>query len=526
MKKRLMIWACLAVCAGVAVDAREVALTILNTTDLHGRVLTEPAAGGSLLQCAALIRQIRQAQSNLLLVDCGDLIQGSAESFLSQGRIMTRALEQMNYDAWVLGNHDFDWGIGSLARLVAQTRIPVLAANYYSVGATNPLPRVRPFIMRELDGVRVAIVGLTTPGIPTWIRPEFLGPARFACSVETLKSLLPTVRERHPDIMILLVHQGYQPGGDDPANELGAITRQFPDFDVVLGGHQHTPIDGTLIGRSLYLQAGAQGGCLGRVDLVYDTVRRELTARQGRLVAVGAETPEDPELADALADDLQRARQYLDEPVGAAAEPIEASSRGAGDSPIQQLIARAIARAVRADVVIHGQLSGASLAAGPITRRDIWAIVPYENRVGVLRLTPAEIRAILDEAVPQLGGGHSLPAYGLNYEIYPDAPPGQRIRTLRRADGRSIHPRKRLRVAFNSYTLASGGGRFPTLRRLADQPVSRLELTKVDTRNAVTDYVRLNSPLRIAAGGTITVVRTERSGRKPVANAPQSEPVE
>ena len=148
-----------------------------------------------------------------------------------------------------------------------------------------------------------------------------------------------------------------------------------------------------------------------------------------------------------------------------------------------------------------------------IKRSDIWRIIPYENRIGVANLTMPELKDILEENAGQIGSVHFLGVYGLSYELHPNAPPGERVRNLRLADGSKPHARKRFRVAMNSYALASGGGRFPLLRKIVERPESRLEMTDIDTRTAVIEYVRKHSPLQIDAGADVTVVRRKiRSG--------------
>ncbi|MFH0952721.1 MAG: 5'-nucleotidase C-terminal domain-containing protein, partial [Verrucomicrobiota bacterium] len=102
---------------------------------------------------------------------------------------------------------------------------------------------------------------------------------------------------------------------------------------------------------------------------------------------------------------------------------------------------------------------------------------------------------------------HFLGAYGLSYEYHPRARPGRRIRNICLPDGTTLHPRKRVRVATSSYVLASGGGRFPAFRRIANLPTSRLEMTDVDTRSAVVKYVQGHCPLQAPAAGSVRVVR-------------------
>ena len=486
----------------LSADGRLVEIRILHTTDIHGHILpTRDYDGnenvGGLLRCATLIRQLRAERSNVLLVDCGDLYQGSAESFLTGGRIMIRALNELDYDAWALGNHEFDWGLEKLIAVQDAASVAILSANIVTrPDLKNPLSRVKPFVIKEMDGLRVAILGLITPGVPSWSRPDLLGGLEFERSVKALSRVMPAVREASPDIIILATHQGYKPHGDDHANEIKAIAAAFPEIDVIIGGHSHRPVEDIRLGETLYAQAGYYANWLGCLDLSYDTVSRRLVNRSARVIPIGAQYEEDAALKGLFKEDLDRAEKYLSEKVGETRSTLSAAPDAMGRSPIQYLIARAIAEATRADVVLHGALSEDDLLAGEILMKDVWRMVPYENRIGVLMLTSSEITEILNENMRNRGGIQFMSAYGLDFDT--ERRDGNTVVSrLRLPDGSPLHPRKRFRVALNSYVLASGGTRFPTVRRLADQPESRLEVTTLDTRTVVTDYIRKHSPLSL-----------------------------
>lgn len=518
---RRWIWRLAMLAAGIAAagTAREVRLTILHTTDVHGHLWAAPdeegRAAGGLLRVATAIARVRAETPHVLLVDCGDLIQGSLEADLYGGAPMVRAIEALGYDAWVLGNHEWDWGFEALEKIVASCPVPVLAANLVVRAPESVLARrVAPMVLREVDGVRVAIVGLTTPGMPTWFRPEYLGPAQFLASVEALRRVMPRLREARPDVAILAVHQGWRPL-DDRANEIHAIAARFPEFDVVLGGHTHEAVEERALDRALYTQAGCEGRVLGRVDLVYDTVAGRVTAKRAVLIPVGLETPEDTALTAALQRELDRARAVGARVIGQAAATFEAKSGVPGQSAVQQLFCRAIAEASGAEVVLHGVHSDAPLRAGEVRLADVWRIMPYENRVGLARLTRGELAQILEENADLMDSPYFLGVYGLRYRLALDAERGRRVRDVRRADGSIPHPRERLLVAMNSFVLASGGGRFAQLRRIVEQPEARLTLTGVDIREALLEYVRRHSPVEPAPenGG----VEIERAPRRAAA---------
>ena len=481
--------------------AREVPIVLLHTADLHGHLTTSVPAPGEtnsaagLLRIATLVREVRRTAENVLLFDCGDTYQGAPESYVSKGRVMVDAMALLRYDAGLVGNHEFDWGVPRLAALVGACPHPVLAANVVArEGVTNPLARVQPFLVRDLDGVRIAIAGLTSPGMAKWFLPQWLGALEFPRSAPTLERILPAIRSAKPDVLVLLVHQGLPHGPADPVNEAADIARRFPEFDVILGGHTHEEVAGQLLEGTLYSQAGPHGGSLGRVDLVYDTVARRVTSKRGTLLPVTADVPEDAELARAAAPVLKKAAALLETSVGrtaAALSPPEA----------ERLLREAIAAASGAQLVLHGALADVGLPAGVVRERDLWRVVPYENRIGTAWLNFPELREILEEDAAWHGTPHFLNARGLAFDLAAGAPAGQRIRRLRLADGTVPHPRKRFQVAFNSFTLASGGGRFPRLRAIVLQPESRFELTETDTRDALRQYLRAHRPLELPAAG-------------------------
>lgn len=517
LRRIVVCGALLMALGGIPASARQVHLTLLNTTDLHGSIRRTPGVyvdhnDGSLLQCATIIREVRAETPNTLLLDCGDVFQGTAESFLTKGTIMVRALNALGYDAWAVGNHEFDWGLDLLGGLLGQMQAVPLAANLL-VGPQAPagFDRVRPYVIREVDGLKVAIVGLTSPNLPRWFRGLAEADLRVLDSRRALEKILPQVRRERPHILILLVHQGLL-ARDDDANEINTICRRFGEFDVVLGGHLHWVLAGARIGRTDYAQAGSGARGVMRLDLVYDTVEGAVVGKTFTYLPVEPDTPEDEDLAAQVADELALSDAWLAEVLGHTPEGLKCSLAGAGLSPVQQLLCAAIAQSTGADVVLHGVLSTKSIPAGDIRVADVWPVVPYENTTGCAWLTVAEIRAIMEEATEFLGTERYFGTWGLQYELYPDAPRGRRIRQVRAADGTPIHPKTRLKVALNSYHLAGGGGRFPEMTRLINQANARLQYGDVSTRQMVMDYIQAHPQLVMPAGTNAVVVR-DRSSR-------------
>jgi 2',3'-cyclic-nucleotide 2'-phosphodiesterase (5'-nucleotidase family) len=488
--------------------AREVPITILHTTDLHGRV-------EQLARCATLIGQTRASEKNVLLVDNGDTIQGTAASWLTGGELMARAMNALRYDAWVLGNHEFDWGLEKLTNCIARSMMPVLAAN------ASGLARVQPFVIRDVDGVKVAIVGLTTPGIPNWSRPRLIPGLQFADSVQTLRKVLPAAREQGAQVFVLVAHQGYKEGGDDHANQLRAIAEAFPELDLIIGGHSHREFEGLRVARIPYTQAGFHGQHLGRADLVFDTDKRKVISCKSRLIKADA-APDETVLTLAR-DDLARAEKYLATPLGEAVAGFSARGGPKRETPVHNLICGAMAgalrrRGVKVDAVIHGLLDAdESLAKGPVTVADVWRLVPYENTVGVVRLTAPQLREVLDENAGAYDKHQFRGVWGLRCRFEPRAPEGRRVPVLFRADGAVMGEGERLAVALNSYELASGGLRWKKLRQIADLPETGLVEYDVGTREALMEEIREQRVIAPRIEGWWDVELSRRRGGAPPA---------
>lgn len=516
---------CLAVLwlAPAGAGGREIAITILHTADVHGRQEDCPAprddngrdraqapelqgAAGGLLRCASAIGRIRAQEKNVVLVDCGDFFQGSAESFLTRGAVMARAAANLKYDAFVVGNHELDWGAEALRSFYRQAQIPVLSAGLVAP-AGAALPFAEPWLVRDFEGVRLVIIGLTNPLIPGWSRPRLLGGICFPDTFEALGAALAGARKLAPDILVLVAHQGWREWGDDQANHISGIAKRFPDFDLIIGAHTHQAVEARTVNRIVYTQAGSHAFWLGRVDLRYDDRARQLKKIEPKLVPVDETVPPDAALEALVGADIRAAKKHLGEKLGENRRALAAAPGRDGQSGIQTLIAAALAEAAAAEVVLHGALTPAALPAGAVRMADIWRIMPYENTIGRAALTMDEIRAILEENAGYFGKSQFRGVYGITYDLDPAAPPGARVSNLRLAAGRKPREDGRVIFAVNSYDLASAGGRFTRLRAIMESAGAKLAETDLDTRAAVAGYIRGHAPLDLEAAPGAVIKR-------------------
>src|SRR5881394_145175 len=161
--------------AAATLNSDTVCISILHTTDIHGHILpTSDYDGnsdrGGLARCVTQIRRWRRQNRNSILIDIGDVYQGTEVSLRTNGTLMIDLFNHLKYDAWIVGNHEFDWGVERFMNALAKSNMPVLAANMSLEGKPSgeilPFAKIQPSILKEIDGIKIAIIGLTTPGMP------------------------------------------------------------------------------------------------------------------------------------------------------------------------------------------------------------------------------------------------------------------------------------------------------------------------------------------------------------------------
>lgn len=490
----------LAACASRPGTTERIELVILATADVHGRVMpwdyTEDRedAAHSLLKAATLIEQLRGRHPHVLLLDAGDFLQGNlfADFHATAGRVDGRQhplfvlFDAMAYDAVVVGNHEFDFGLDYLQAQAALTRTPLLAGNVLRVeDGHSAWPGWRMF---ERGPLRVAVVGLTTPGSAVWHRAALEGRLRFEDGVEAGRRLVAEAREAGADLVIALLHSGLDggdpmPGSPGPENFGRALIEQVPGIDALIVSHTHRLVEGLQLrgadGRSVpVVQPGRWASHLGKIEL-----RLQRSAGQGwqqtgassRVLPVAEAAPH-PALMARVAEAHAAARAYANEVIAQTPEVWDAARARLEDTPIVDLIQ-----------TVQKQVSGAQLSAspaftttlrfgpGPILRRHLAQLYPYENTLVKLEIDGAGLIRYLEHAAAYYQGvvdGQPQPTpgwpgfnfdvlAGLDYDFDLARPPGQRLLRLN-YQGQPIGLLQRFTLALNSYR-AFGGGAYPGL---------------------------------------------------------------
>ena len=484
-----------------------VTISILHTTDLHGHILPTidydgtPDMGG-LARCVTQIRHWRRKNPNTILIDVGDVYQGTDVGLRSKGQLMIDLFNHLRYDAWVIGNHEFDWGMDPFLRALQASHMPVLAANTILEGKAagewtdrkHPFAKVRPYIIREIEGIRVAIIGITTPGMPFWFRPEYTRGLDFSYPVDPVRRAIVKAKAEGANAIVLAGHMGLKmrSGGDDFANNVMSLTGEFPDVAVFLGGHTHQNIPSRLTNKVLLTQADHYGIHVGRVDLVFDRSSKGLIHRQARCELMDSQIRLDHNVMSRAKPHLALSDAALSTPIGELAEPLSVRRQNGEPSDVERLIGAAIIeclndRGTRVQGALHGLFDDRNgVAAGAKTVNDIWTIIPYENYLVTAELTPEEIKIVMEETYASHEPRSLL---GFNLRTAGEGS-NRRVQSMVLDDGTPLERDRRYVIALNTFDSRSGGHRFMKLRSLLENSVTNCHAHDVQTRDTLIDYFR------------------------------------
>lgn len=476
-----------------------VTITLLCTTDSHGHIepwdyfANKPADLG-MAKIATLVNQQRAEAPDALLLDCGDTIEGTPLAYYFAVRDTSvpnpeiAVFNAMGYVAMAVGNHEFDFAEKELWKAKAESHFPWLAANIKQAYVSGT-PYFKPYIIQRVEGVRVAIVGFVTPGIPRWEIPAHYMGYQFEPIVESAKAVIPEVR-KHSDLVVVIMHSGLdrdpktgKAPSDQLSNENAAweLARQVPGIDLIFYGHTHREMPQMFVNGVLMAQAKNWGISLARADITMkedSAAHWTVISKHSRTIPVTPGTPADPHIMKIAQPYQQATQKYLDTPIASSEKTLTGANERYEDGPLVELINRVQMDAGRADVSLATMFyPGTIIPAGPVTVRQAAALYIYENTLYVVEMTGAQLKDALEHAAsfypawpPAPGEELRLPGYnadsalGVSYVMDLAKPVGDRIEDLR-FHGNPLSPNQRLRVAINSYRY-TGGGRYDVYKGL------------------------------------------------------------
>ena len=471
----------LALPAAAAVEESKT-VTILQTSDLHGMVnpydyASNKVSKTSLAHAATIIKAERSKDPNLLLLDTGDTTQANyIQEFLNENpNPIIGALNYLDYDAWTLGNHEFNFGFSYVTKEISEFEGVTLAGNIYKADGSRWIDAYHIF---DVDGVKVAVFGIDAPHVPQWEKtdPTHYDNMTFTSPMEETGKILKEL-DGKADVVIGSIHYGLE--GEYGTEGVRALAETYGDrIDALLIGHAHAVVDET-IGGIPVLEPGSNGQYVSKVTITLTgsgsgwTVDKSATT--GELLDCSAVTPD----ADFLAEfkslhekSLAMASREVGQVGKTFLDPVELlpgiPNAIIQDNPVIDLINKVQMEQTGADVSLAALFdSSSNLEAGPFLHRDSVKIYKYDNTLFAVKVTGKQLKAIMER---QAGGffnqyqsgdvtvsfNPNIRMYnydefaGVNYEIDISKPEGQRIQNVT-YQGKPLSDTQTLVLALNNY---------------------------------------------------------------------------
>lgn len=498
----------------LAVGAQEpVTITILESADIHGHIYNWDFFGNSeydqgLVMVSTIVKEERAADPDLLLLDGGDTIQGTPLIYYyntqkkDETNPMAVVMNAMDYDAMTIGNHEYNYGQVVLDKFISECEFPVMSANIRNADGSE---KYIPYIIKEVKGVQVGILGLTTVGIPVWEKPEHIEGLRFDQAVETAQTYIPKMKEEGANVIVVLAHSGTH---EEPAdtrednawktdyhdwvdkgyadvpdqNFIIKLSEAVPEIDVLLAGHAHALIPEAFINGVLIVEPYRWGRGVSKVTLQVDA-DGNVIEKKGEFLSAEGLTP-DPEIMDLAKEYQETAIAYINSKIGTATGDFPGGYAARWkDSPLPDFI-NAIQLKMAEEAGYPADISLAAIfnntgqfKAGEVTMSDVYGVYQYDNTLYVMEVTGDILKRALEHdakywaeydpnnppaTAEDLVAGdvrdYNWDMYtGIEYKIDLTKPVGERVVELK-YNGADVAPDQTFVLAVNNYRAGGGGG--------------------------------------------------------------------
>lgn len=431
--------------------AQEMDFTVLFTNDTHGRVEEGGYAGMGFPKLATLIKEYR-SEGNVLLLDSGDTFHGQTIVNLNEGEAIVNIMNEMGYDALTLGNHDFNFGQERIKELDEMSDFPLLAANL------DPL-LVEPYVIKEIEGMKIGIFGLATPETTYKTHPKNVEGLTFRDPAVVAQEMVDELTGQ-VDMIIALAHLGISEESEFTSRK---VAENVSGIDLIVDGHSHHALEeGMMVNDTLIVQAGEYDKNLGVVEVkMVDGAVEDLKAS-----LVTKEEAEDVEKDPDILAQIEEIKAENEEITSAVVGKTSVELNGereyvrTGETNLGNLLTDAMLAKVDADVAItNGGGIRASIDEGEITKGEIITVLPFGNTTIVKKLTGAQLLDVVEHGVSQYPAHEGLfpQVGGIRIIFDGERPAGERVIDLK-VQGEPIEYDDVYHVATNDFMAAGGDG--------------------------------------------------------------------
>lgn len=489
---------------------KNVKLQIIETSDVHGcffpwDFINKRPMKGSLARVSTYVNKVRQENPNgIILLENGDILQGQPINYYynyidtQKQNIASECVNYMKYDAQNWGNHDVETGHECFDKWDAELQCPVLGANVICKKTNQPY--LKPYTIIERQGVRVAVLGLLTPAIPSWLPENIWTGLEFSEMVSCARQWIDFIKQNErPDVIIGLFHSGKEGGivtPDYTENVSLQIAKEVPGFDAILFGHDHARCNEVVTcadGSSVVILNPANNA-LYAAELTINVTKRgkKLVSKTttGNLIDISTEDI-DQDFMQHFDAQINEVKQWTDRKIGIIDETITTRDSFFGSSAFTDLVHNLQLQLTGADISLAAPLTfNATLNQGDITVSDMFKLYKYENKLYTMRMTGKEIRMLLEMSYDLWANTMTSPddhvlllktephgdkllyrfknasfnfdsAAGIDYTVDVTKPNGEKVHILQMSTGEPFDENAWYTIAVNSYR-GNGGGELLT----------------------------------------------------------------
>ena len=459
---------------------------------------------------AHIVRTERENAINPLILDAGDIFQGSMLYTKYHGEVEVELLNKIGYDASTIGNHEFDDGAANLAKQLSKAKYDVVCANLDCSRVPALAAINKPSVVKEIDGEKVGIIGAVTPDLES-LANKLEGvklKAKGDQWIEPIKEEVEKLSAQGIDKIILVTHCGL------PMEEL--LAERLPKVDAIVGGHSHTRLSKPVIIKhadettTTIVQTGCYGRAVGKLVLSFDgNGVVDTKSTNYKLVDANSNIEQDKDIVayvDKMAESLSPDRhKTIATSTSTFGGKHSQTDSAIGDLICDSLVALKEAKRYGVSIALHnrGGIRG-ELEEGPVTLADIQQILPFENYVVFATVKGSTIKRALERSVSDGLGGKFLDVAGLKFAYDRTQPEGQRIIFLRVRDAQGkwapLAPDKKYKMAMNHYNFEGGEG-----YDFSDG--EKVEKTNLRMSDAMNRYLSTKKILKPAKPGRMVEVR-------------------
>jgi 2',3'-cyclic-nucleotide 2'-phosphodiesterase/3'-nucleotidase len=527
---------------------QKIDIKIIGTTDVHGKIfpynfVSGDSASYSLSQIYSYVQQERDNKNQeVVLLDNGDILQGEPTMYFSnfidtqEVHLQAKVMNFMGYDCATVGNHDIETGNKVFDKFNKELNMPWLAANVKDTRTGKCY--FKPYHIINRKGIKIAVLGITTPGVEHWVPEYNRKNMAFDDMIESAEYWMKEIQAKEkPDMVIGLFHAGYDytyGGGDSTSfkNENASllVAHAVKGFDAILIGHDHKKhnkyITNQFGEKVLILDQASHGRVCGAVNVSFS--KSLFSAKIDTLYADLVDSKEyvpDADFLKAFNKEYTAVKEWLNHPLGELSSDIYSKDAVFGPSAFLQIIHEAQLMGTNADISIAANLAyNAKLQKGAITLKELFRLYRYDNDLFTLKLTGKEIDGFLEYAYDiryntmQSANDHLMnmkpgykkgdlqlaakyysfsEAYGVDYTVDVSAPQYNKVTIGKFSNGEAFYMDSSYTVAMNSYRASGGGGHLThganiDKKELKDRVVS---IAEDDIRMIIAEYIEFKKQL-------------------------------